>query len=190
MYKKFIVLVVVGFGLVTFFLPLVRIQAPLMGMQRLSGWDAVQPREEKKQRADLGLGDALDKLQGDFLRQKRREAPLSVKQAQALVVTLPLAYLSLLVGGVLVLVRKSRALQVDAAVGLVAGVYSLLSVYWLSGGVKEMVAGGRGSRIPLWWSLRKSVAEQVSVTPEIGLYLLAAALAALLLASFLPAGKR
>lgn len=190
MYKKFIVLVVMVFGLLTFFLPLVRIQAPLVGTERISGWDVVKPGQEKKQRNDLGLGDTLEKLQGDFLRQQRREAPLGVKQAQALAVTLPVAYLALVLGGVFVLLRKSRPLTATGAVGLLAGVYSLVSVYWLNSGVKEMLVGGsRSSHVPLLGTLRKSVAEQVTVSSEVGLYLLAAALAALLLASFLPAGS-
>ena len=188
MYKKFIVLVVVVFGLMTFFLPLVRIQAPLVGTQRISGWDVVKPGQEKKRRSDLGLGDTLDKLEGDFLRQQRREAPLAVKQAQALAVTLPLAYLALVLGGIFAVLHKpalsgaegSRPLTpLCGAVGLLASVYSLVSVYWLNSGVKEMLLGG----------LRKSVAEQVEVSSEAGLYLLAAALAALLLASFLPLGE-
>jgi len=191
MLKKLIVVAVAVFGLATFFLPLVRVRAPMVGEQRISGWDVVKPGEEKKpRRDDLGLNDALDKIQGDFLRKKRQEAPLSVKQAQTLVVTLPLAYLSLILGAALALLRKPRALQVTAAVGLLAGVYSVISIYWLSGGLKAMVAGGSGSRIPILGGLRKKVAEQVAVNPELGLYLLAAALAALLFASFLPISKR
>jgi len=189
--KKAIVVGLAVLGLATFFLPLVYIQAPMVGEQRLSGWDVVKPGEERKaQRDDLGLNDALNRIQGDVLRKKRQEAPLSVKQAQALAVTLPLAYLSLLVGAALAALQKPRALQVTAAVGLLAGAYSVVSVFWLSGGLKEMVAGGGGSRIPILGGLRKKVAEQVMVNPEIGLYLLAGLLAALLLVSFLPSGKR
>jgi len=191
MMKKAIVVGLAVLGLATFFLPLVYIQAPMVGEQRLSGWDVVKPGEERKaQRDDLGLNDALNRIQGDVLRKKRQEAPLSVKQAQALAVTLPLAYLSLLVGAALAALQKPRALQVTAAVGLLAGAYSVVSVFWLSGGLKEMVAGGGGSRIPILGGLRKKVAEQVMVNPEIGLYLLAGLLAALLLVSFLPSGKR
>ncbi len=192
MAKKAIVLAVAVFGLITFFLPLVRVRAPMVGEQRISGWDIVKPGQEMKpRRDDLGLNDALDKIQGDIIRKQRREAPLAVKQAQALVVTLPLAYLSLVAGAALALLRKPRALNVTAAVGLLAGVYSVISVYWLSGGLKAMVAGaGSGSRIPIFGGLRKQVAAQVAVNPELGLYLLAATLAALLLASFLPSGRR
>jgi hypothetical protein len=189
--KKLIVVMLAVFGQATFFLPLVRVRAPMVGDQRLSGWDIVKPGEEKKpRRDDLGLSDALGKIQGDILRKKQREAPLAVKQAYALAVTLPLAYLSLVAGVALAWLRKPRALTVTAAVGLLAGVYSVISIYWLSGGLKAMVAGGGGSRIPILGGLRKKVAEQVAVNPELGLYLLAAALAALLLASFLPSGKR
>jgi len=191
MYKKFIVLVVALFGLATFFVPLVRVQAPVVGTQRISAWDAVKPGEPRKQRNDLGLSDSLDRIQGDFLRQKQKEAPLAVKQAYALAVTLPLSYLALLLGAGLVFLRSARPLQITSAVGVLAGGYSLVSVFWLAGGVKEMVAGSpSGSKIPIFGSLRKSVAAQVEVTPETGLYLLVAALAALLLASLLPAGKR
>jgi hypothetical protein len=190
MYKKFIVLVVALFGLATFFLPLVRVQAPFAGTQSISGWDVVKPGEPKKQRRDLGLGDTLDKIQEDFLKKARRDAPFSVKQAQALVVTLPLAYLSFAVGGILILAKKERALQVTAAVGALAGFYSLLSVFWLRDGLKQMVAGSSKGGIPLFGGLRKAVAGQVDVNPETGLYLLVAALAGLLLVSFLPAGKR
>ncbi len=192
MVKKAIVLAVALAGLGTFFLPLVRVRAPIVGEQRISGWDIVKPGQEMKpRRDDLGLNDALDKIQGDIIRKQRREAPLAVKQAQALVVTLPLAYLSLVAGAALALLRKPRALNVTAAVGLLAGVYSVISVYWLSGGLKAMVAGaGSGSRIPIFGGLRKQVAAQVAVNPELGLYLLAATLAALLLASFLPSGRR
>src|SRR3990167_867357 len=124
MVKKLIVVAVAVFGLATFFLPLVRVRAPMVGDQRISGWDVVKPGEEKKpRRDDLGLNDALDKIQGDFLRKQRREAPLAVKQAQALVVTLPLAYLSLVAGAALALLRKDSALSVTAAVGLLAGGY-------------------------------------------------------------------
>jgi hypothetical protein len=186
--KKALALLIVVVGLATFFLPLVRIQAPLVGTQKLSGWDVVKP-EEKKARRDLGLGETLEKLQGDFLRRKRREAPLSVKQAEALVVTLPLAYLSLALGAVWVLLRKARPWQATAAVGLLAGVYSLLSVFWLSRGLQAMVAG-RGSDRSLFGLVRRSVAGKVDVSPEIGLYLLAGALAAMLVASLFLVPKR
>jgi len=178
--------VVIGLG--TFFLPLVQIQAPLVGRQKLSGWDVVKPGE-KQARSDLGLGETLEKLQGDFLRRKRQQAPLAVKQANALVVTLPLAYLSLLLGGVWVLLRKARLWQVTAAAGLLAGVYSLLSVFWLSRGLQAMVAGS-GSKRSLLGLVRRSVAGQVDVSPEIGLYLLAGTLAAMLVASLFLAPKR
>lgn len=190
MAKKATVLALVALGLATFFLPLVLIRAPMVGTQKLSGWDAVKRSQQKRpqQRADLRLGDTLEKIQGDFLRRQRRDPPLGVKQAYALVVTLPLAYLTLVLGAVFAVLRRERALQVTAAVGLLAGVYSVLSVYWLSDGVKQMVAGGKGD--PLFGMLRKKVAAGVVVSPELGLYLLAASLAALLLASFLPSGKR
>src|SRR3990167_4710293 len=116
MVKKAIVLAVALAGLGTFFLPLVRVRAPMVGDQRISGWDVVKPGEEKKpRRDDLGLNDALGKIQGDFLRKKRQEAPLAVKQAQALAVTLPLAYLSLLVGAAPAPLRQPPALAVTAA---------------------------------------------------------------------------
>lgn len=191
MAKKATVLALVALGLATFFLPLVLIRAPMVGTQKLSGWDAVKRSQQKRPqpRADLGLGDTLEKIQGDFLRRaERRDPPLGVKQAYALVVTLPLAYLTLVLGAVFAVLRRERALQVTAAVGLLAGVYSVLSVYWLSDAVKQMVAGGKGD--PLFGMLRKKVAAGVVVSPELGLYLLAASLAALLLASFLPSKKR
>lgn len=192
MVKKLIVVLLAVFGLATFFLPLVRVRAPMVGEQRLSGWDIVKPKQEKQPpRDDLGLNESLNRIQGDILRKKQQEAPLAVKQAYALAVTLPLAYLCLLVGATLALLRKGRALKVTAAVGLLAAAYSVVSVYWLSGGLKEMVAGASsGGKIPIFGGLRKKVAEQVMVAPELGLYLLAAALAALLLASFLPSAKR
>lgn len=186
MVKRGVVLAVVVAGLFTFFLPLVRIQAPLVGTQKISGWDLVKPGTEKKPRADLGLSDTLQKLQGDFLRRHRREVPLSVRQAQALVVTLPLAYVSLLLGGGFVFLQLWRALPIAAAVGLLATVFSLFSVFWLSSGVKEMISGGsRDARASLLGGLRKAVGEQVDVGPELGLYLLAVALAALLFIHFL-----
>ncbi|MEE8200369.1 MAG: hypothetical protein V3R29_04290 [Candidatus Acidoferrales bacterium] len=189
--KKAIVVIGVVVGLVTFFLPLVGLQAPLVGEQKISGWDVVKPGE-KQGRDDLGLRQTLEKLQGNFLRKTKKEVPLAVKQAQALVVTLPLAYLSLLLAGVFALWAKWRPLPVTAAVGLLGGVYSLISVFWLSGGVKEMVAesGGRFSGVPLLGRLSKSAAEQVEVSPELGLYLLVAVLAVVLLAGVLPGGKR
>lgn len=188
MYKKLIVLVAVAFGLATFFVPLVRIKTPLAGAQEISGWDMVKPGQSQKQRNDLWLGDTLDKLQGDFLQKARREAPFSVKQAYALAVTLPLAYLAFAVGGILVLLGKGRGLQITAASGLLAGVYSLVSIFWLQDGVKQMVAGSAKGGVPLLGGLRKAVAAQVEVNPELGFYLLVAALAALLITSFLPAG--
>lgn len=188
MVKKALVLVIVVIGLATFFLPLVRIQAPLVGTQTLSGWDVVKPGE-KKARRDLGLGETLDKLQADFLRRKRQEAPLSVKQAEALVLALPLAYLSLVLGAVWVLRRKARLWQVTATLGLLAGIYSLLSIFWLSRGLQAMVAGS-GSRRSLLGLVRRSVAGQVEVNPEIGLYLLVGSLAAMLVASLFLVPKR
>lgn len=196
MVKKAVVVAVVVFGLTTFFLPLVTIQAPMVGTQKISGWDAVKPGQEKPQRReDMGLRDTLKKIRGDFLQRKRLEAPLSVKQAQALGVTLPLAYLALLAGGVLAWLRKPRALQVTAAVGVLAGIYSLLSVSWLNTGLKEMVTAGSSGRgrdasAVLVDALRQKIAAQFDVSSEFGLYLLTTALGALLVASLLPADKR
>jgi len=186
--KKGILLLLVVVGLVTFFLPLVRIQAPIVGTQKISGWDAVRQAQEKKSRGNLDLEQTLDRLQANILRQKRRQPPLAVRQADALQVTLPLAYLSLVLAGVFVFWGKNRPLQVTAGVGLLAGAYSLLSVFWLSSGVKEMLAGGE--RRTLLGLVRRSVARQVDVSPELGLYLLASALAALVLASFLLPARR
>ena len=189
MRKKILIFVLAGVGLATFFLPLVRIQAPLVGTQKISGWDAVKPEEEKRGRGDLGLSESLEKMQESFIQGTRREAPLAVRQAEALVVTLPLAYVSFLLAGVFAARARTRPLQVTAAVGWLAGAYSLASVCWLNSGVRQMVGGG-GSRLPGMDWLRGKVAERVSVNPEVGLYLLVGALTALLLASFLPAGKR
>jgi hypothetical protein len=186
--KKGILLVLVVVGLVTFFLPLVRIQAPIVGTQKISGWDAVRQGQEKKGRGDLDLMQTLDRLQADILRQKRRQLPLAVRQAEALQLTLPLAYLSLLLVGAFVFWGRNRLLQVTAGVGLLACAYSLLSVFWLGSGVKEMVAGGE--RRTLLGIVRRSVARQVDVGPELGLYLLVGALAALVLASLLLPARR
>lgn len=191
MVKKGFALVLVVVGLLTFFLPLVRIQAPIVGTQRISGWDVVKPGEQAKtRRPDLGLEETLERIQGNLLQRQHQEVPLAVTQARALIVTLPLAYLALLLGAVFVGLEKWRPFQATVAVGLLAGVYSLISVFWLSSGIREMVAGAsRGPRIPLLGQLLKSAAANVEVSPELGLYLLAAALAALLLAGFLP-GER
>jgi len=70
--------------------------------------------------------------------------------------------------------------QVSGAIGLLACAWSVISVAWLSSGVKELVAGAGASRGPLAGLLTKSVAERTSVSTEWGLYLLGASLAALL----------
>lgn len=173
-------------GLGTFFLPLVRVQAPMVGTQRISGWDAVKPGEKKSARDDLGLGRALEQMQADILRRHRQQrAPLAVQQAQALRVTLPLAYLSLLAAGALALLHKKRLWQMAAGIGVLASAWSLLSVFWLNSGVKQMVAGG-GSDRSLLGLVRHRVAGNVEVRPELGLYLLVAFLLVLLVASSLP----
>jgi FAD/FMN-containing dehydrogenase len=187
--RKVFILAVVILGLGTFFLPLVRVQAPMVGTQRISGWDAVKPGEKKSARDDLGLARALEQMQADMLRRHRQQTPLAVQQAQALRVTLPLAYLSLLLAGVLALLRQRRLWQITAGVGVLAGAWSLLSVFWLNSGVKQMVEGG-GSDRSLLGLVRRRVAGNVEVSPEIGLYLLAAFLLVLLAASFLPAFQR
>lgn len=188
LYKKFIVVVVAAFGLITFFLPLVRITAPLVGTQKISGWDVIKPEEPRPRRDDLGFSETLKTVREHFVREKRRQAPFSVRQAEALVVTLPLAYLALLGGAVLAALQRARALQATAVVGLLAGLYSWLSLHWLNGGVKAMVAGD--DRVPLVGALRRTLAERTEINPETGLYLLVMALAGLLAASFLPSGKK
>ncbi|MGH9789224.1 MAG: hypothetical protein ACRD4U_11040 [Candidatus Acidiferrales bacterium] len=178
------------FGLTTFFLPLVMIRAPLVGTQKISGWVAVRPGEERKQRSNASLDDALKALEQATGQRLRQEPPLAVKQAGALKITLPLAYFSLLVAGGLAAWGKRLPLRLTVAVGLLAAVYSVISVFWLSRGVQEMVAAGAGrSGIPLVGRILKSELK-VEVAPEFGLYLLVAALAAVLVASFLAAGKR
>lgn len=69
--KKAIVLALAVFGLMTFFLPLVRVGAPLVGTQSISGWDAAKPAPKRASRAPAGLEDTLTRLQQDFLRQRR-----------------------------------------------------------------------------------------------------------------------
>ena len=176
-------LVVVVVGLITFFLPLARVQSPLVGTQQISGWDVVKPGGEKG-RDDLGLLDSLERIERDVLRQKSREVPLSIRQANSLVASLPLAYTGLLAGGVFLLLRKTRGLQAAAVVGLLGCAWSVISVAWLSSGVKELLAGAGSSRGPLAGLLTKSVAERTSVSGEWGLYLLAVSLATLLAVSF------
>jgi len=188
--KKIIVAALALFGLATFFLPLVLIRAPLVGTQRISGWDAVRSASDKKSRDDASLDDALQALEQITGRRVRQEPPLGVKQADSLKVTLPLAYLSLLLAGVLAAWGKRLPLRITVAVGLLAGAWSIVSVFWLSRGVEEMVAAGAGRPgIPLVGRIFKSELK-LEVAPEYGLYLLVGALAAVLAASFLPAGKR
>jgi hypothetical protein len=180
--------VVVVVGLVTFFLPLARVQSPLVGTQQISGWDAVKPGGEKG-RDDLGLRDSLERVQRDVLRQKSREVPLALRQADSLVISLPLAYAALVAGGILLFLKKPRGLLVAAVAGLLACGWSFLSVAWLSSGVKELVAGAGSSRGPLIGIFTKSVAERTSVSAEWGLYLLAASLAVLLALSFVRSAR-
>ncbi|MGH9787579.1 MAG: hypothetical protein ACRD4U_02600 [Candidatus Acidiferrales bacterium] len=190
MHRKVIIVALVVFGLATFFLPLVLIRAPLVGTQKISGWDAVRPGEEKKPRGDASLDDALQALEQVTGRRMRQEPPLAVKQADALKVTLPLAYLSLVLAGVFAAWGKPLPLRSTAVLGLLAAAWSVVSVFWLSRGVQEMVAAGAGrSGVPLVGRILKSELK-VEVAPELGLYLLVAALAAVLAASFLPASKR
>ena len=59
--RRIAVLILAVAGLATFFLPLVLIRAPLVGTQKISGWDAVRSGEEKK-RSDASLDDALEAL--------------------------------------------------------------------------------------------------------------------------------
>lgn len=181
-------LVVVVVGLITFFLPLARVQSPLVGKQQISGWDAVKPGGEKG-RDDLGLRDSLDRIERDVLRQKSRDVPLSLQQANSLVVSLPLAYVGLLAGGVFLFFRKPRGAQVAIGVGLLACVWSVISLAWLSSGVKELVAGAGASHGLLGGLLTKSIAERTSVSSEWGLYLLLATLAILLATSFLRSAR-
>jgi len=157
-----------------------------VGEQKISGWDAVKRTQQKKKRNDLGLDEALNRLQAGALQQKRQEVPLAVRQAEALPYTLPAAYVSLVLTGVLAGLGAVRGVQVSAVLGFLAGAYSLASIFWLNIGLKQMLAGGGASQ-NLLGALRRSVAQQVEVSPEIGLYLLLATLTALLLASFLPA---
>jgi hypothetical protein len=172
-------------GMLTFFLPLVRIQSPLLGTQEISGWDAVKPEDEKARGSDQGLIQSLEKLQRDILRKKIRESPPAVQQAKSLVVTLPLAYLALLLGSIFVLLNKAKWARVAAVLGVLSSVWSLVSVFWLSSGVKEVVAGAGGSRMPLLGRVTQAMAEKTSVSPEVGLYLLVVWIAGMLLGSFL-----
>jgi hypothetical protein len=181
-------LVIVLVGLVTFFLPLARVQAPVLGTQQISGWDAVKPSGERD-RDNANLRDSLESIRRDVLRQKSREVPFSIQQANSLAVALPLSYAALVVGGAFVLLQKPRWLQVAATVGLLACVWSLISVAWLSSGVKEMVAGAGRSQGPLAGLLTKSVAERTSVSAEWGLYLLTVTLIALFAAGFVRGNK-
>ncbi|MGH9863559.1 MAG: hypothetical protein ACRD35_09060 [Candidatus Acidiferrales bacterium] len=185
MLKKALIVTVALIGALTFFLPLVRVRAPLVGEQRISGWDAVKQAQQKKKRNDLSLDETLNRLQAGVLQQKRQQAPLALRQAEALPYTLPAAYVSLVLTGVLAALSAVRGVQVSGVLGFLAGAFSLASVFWLNIGIKQMVGGGSAGHSPLG-ALRRSVAQQVEVSPEIGLYLLVATLTALLLASFLP----
>jgi len=190
MTRKAICLVVLVVGLTSFFLPLVRVQSPILGTQRISGWDVVKPGDERGRSSDLGLDDSLERLQRDVLRQKTPEVPFAIQQAQSLVVALPVAYLALIAGAGFLLMRKSRWTQITAAIGLLACVWSFVSVAWLSSGVKEVVAGAGGSRMPVLGRLiTRSVAEKTSVGAEWGLYVLAASVVALLVVSFIRSNK-
>jgi hypothetical protein len=177
-------LVVVVVGLITFFLPLARVQSPLIGTQQISGWDAMKPSGNKG-RDDLGLRDSLERIERDVLRQKSREVPLSIQQANSLIVSLPLAYAGLLAGGVFLFFRKPRGAQIAVGIGLLACAWSAISLSWLSSGVKELVAGAGASHGLLGGILTKSVADRTSVSSEWGLYLLLASLMVLLASSFL-----
>ncbi|MCI0404391.1 MAG: hypothetical protein L0212_12880 [Acidobacteria bacterium] len=188
--KKIIVLALAVLGLATFFLPLVLVRAPLVGRQKISGWDAVRSGSEKKSRNDVSLDDALEALEQITGRRVRQEPPLAVRQADSLKITLPLAYLSLLLAGVFAAWNKALPLRLAGAVGLLAATWSVISVLWLSRGVEEMVAAAAGrSGVPLVGRIFKDELK-VEVAPEIGLYLLVAALAAALAASLLTADKR
>jgi hypothetical protein len=180
---------IVAVGLMTFFLPLVRIQSPLLGTQKISGWDAMKPSDEKAQRSEQGLIQSLEKLQRDILRKRIQESPLAVQQAKSLAVTLPLTYLALLLGSIRALMNKAKWVRVAAVIGVLSSAWSLVSVFWLSSGVKEVVAGAGGSRVPLLGRVTQAMAEKTSVSPELGLYLLACTSVALLVISLIGTKK-
>lgn len=172
-------------GLWTYFLPVIEVNVPPVVTEHWSAWEMTKPlskmatkRESKSDivKVDFDFMDVLVKILPKDAEGNRKKSSLTFWLGVLVPVSLVLAYASLLVAGILLLLDRRSTFFLAIVTGFGSSVYALAGTYYLGQAAQrafqqtaEQVSEG------FLGELTKHFVRKITIQPDTALYLLSAA---------------
>lgn len=174
-------------GLMAIFLPLINIQAPIIGQFRWSAYNIISGIVRSRE----GDGPSFSNMVNEQSQQPQTDeanlasVPWSIRQAVALPFALVAIFICILVIAVqLALNALRKHISVTALIGLVLSGYTLISIFLLDGGFRDSMTQAMkpsGSNNSMFAGLGQMMVASFKIEPGAAIYLLSIIMVALFL---------
>jgi hypothetical protein len=172
-------------ALISFFLPLVSLQIPILGNQSWSGYDAISRMSNLEQQltSDTKVNPPAGRREGDPTVSQMPEMPLSVQSLQLVPIEIGIAFVSALLSFFL-LIGNSPFVKTFTALGAVGAVAGLIHITVansdLHSWMQSSIAYDAARRTDAYGvgieKLGGLIANSVQLNPGWGMFMLAASL--------------
>jgi hypothetical protein len=173
--QKIMTWLLLGLGVLSFFLPLVSFNAPLVGKVDWSALNAISGIFQSPS-AERPSFQGIVESTGDSDTAESRSVPLSIQQAVLFPFAVALAYFALCIFiGAESLSLSTTLRKPVGIVGVVCSILGLLSILVLSNGFRQEMSSnleGAGSDSSQFSALGQGLVQSIKIEPGSGLYLL------------------
>jgi hypothetical protein len=191
--RKAFTIAVVALGCLSFFLPVISIQAPIVGKMEFSPFNIVSRIASSSSQKSPSFTDVTamtkevskSEASSPSSIQKSNPVPLGIAVIPFMPGEVAIAYLSLiLIVFGLTVNPLQQNIRIAAVVGLAASVIALVSIYLFSDAIQSSMAANFNTpemRDNPFAALGQALVQSVHVDPGSGIYLLVSAMAVMLI---------
>jgi len=175
------------FGVTAIFLPLINIQAPIIGQFRWSAFDVITSIVQSKQENGPSFANMAGGQLGGSEQPQDDESkiPWTIRQAIALPFALSAIFICVLViAGQLAKNINRRFISIVALIGLALSGYALISIFMLGSGLRDSMMQGMpsGQDNAMVAGLGQMMVASFNIEPGVAVYLLLTIMTAIFLA--------
>lgn len=191
--RKAFAIAVVALGCLSFFLPIISVQAPIVGKMEFSPFNIasrIASRSSEKSPSFTDVTSMMNdtsksEVSSPSSSQKSDPVPLGIKVIPFMPVEVTIAYLALiLIAFGLTVNPLQQNIRIAAVGGLAASVSALVSIYLFSDAIQSSLAARFNTpemRDNPFAALGQALVQSVHVDPGTGIYLLVSTMAVMLI---------
>jgi hypothetical protein len=189
--SKLAVIIALGVGVMSFFLPCISLNAPIVGSVKWSAFNIIsQFSDSSSTTQSPSFGDLSKNLNKEVVSKDEAEVPLGIKLAPFIPVEVAFTYLLIVVVATTLFIPHSRKiLIVTSVIGSATSGLALISVFLFGDALRQNMMkamSGPDMQGNPFAGIGQALMQSFRVDPEIALYLLVAIMAALLVLAYLP----